>query len=401
MFVIGIGFPDLVQGQIRTVQCHPVGDPEAEPVIELSGNQQLVFSFDDLSPEVNSYSYRIIHCDPDWNSSNLSPFAYLDGFLVNPMDRYAYSFNTSVPYTRFTLLLPNEETRMKISGNYLLQVYNDAFPDRAVLSQRFSVLERQVSVTAEVVNAADPRFLYTSQQLNFTVNYARLPIYHPQRDTRVYVTENQDPNSRRNFTPVFVRQDRLVYGNGLDNRFDGLSPFRCFQCSSLVYYTEYVKEIVKGPDGRHHVILQPGTVPQRYLPSSDRNGNFFVEAENVQHADLEADYIAAHFAVRCPEPVPDADVYVYGKFSGWQLLPEWKMAYDARNKAYVGEGMLKQGYYDYMYAVVPHGTESPDLVRLQNNFYQTPNDYQIRFYLYDYHLMCFRLVGYQTVKARL
>lgn len=395
-----IGICGAIHGQIRTVLCYPLGNPTGEPILEMGRGQQLFFSFDDLSKEVHNYSYKIIHCDPDWNNSNLSPFTYLNGFITNPLDDYEYSFNTIVPYTRFSLLLPNDEVGMKISGNYLLQVYDDAYPDSIVISQRFSVLENQVIINASVVNATDPKYLPTSQQLNFTVNYNNLPIYNPQRDTRVYVTENQDPHSRRNYMPTFMRQNQLVYGDGVNNIFNGLSPFRNFQCSSLVYYTQYVKDVIKGPDGRYNFILQPGQVPQRYIPLPDRDGNFFVEAENVQNSDLEADYIVAHFALLYPEPVPQADVYVYGKFSGWQLLPELKMSYDYKHKAYVGEGVFKQGYYDYMYAVVPRNGK-PDLVTFQNNFYQTPNEYFIRFYMYDYNLMCFRFIGYQSVKARL
>ena len=400
VFILGIGNMIPAQSQIRTVQCYPVGSPFAEPVIELGSGQQLFFSFDDLSSETNSYTYKIVHCDPDWNNSNLSSFTYLTGFFSNPLDNYEYSFNTVVPYTRFTLNLPNEEVGIKLSGNYLLQVYNDQNPDSAVVSQRFAVVENKVGIAASVVNSTNPTFLYTSQQLNFTVNYTGLQIYNPVRDTRVYVTQNQDPNSRRNFTPTFVRQNQLVYGNGSDNIFNGLSPFRNFQCSSLVYYTRYVKDVLKGPEGRYNFILVPGTVPQRYIPTPDRGGNFYIEAENVQNSDLEADYIVAHFAILYPEPIPGAEVYIYGKFADWQLLPELKMDYDAKNKAYVGQAELKQGYYDYMFAVVPSKEKKPDLVTMQNNFYQTPDEYNIRFYMYDYNVMCFSLLGYQTVGAK-
>ena len=59
------------QSRIKTVECYPLGKPFAEPVIELGTQDRLMVSFDDLSPEVNSYSYKIVHCDPDWNSSCL------------------------------------------------------------------------------------------------------------------------------------------------------------------------------------------------------------------------------------------------------------------------------------------------------------------------------------------
>ncbi len=388
------------QSLIKTVQCYPVGKPFAEPVIELGSGQQLIFSFDDLSQEQNSYTYKIVHCDPDWNPSGLSPFNYLSGFFSNPLEDYEYSYNTQVEYTHFSLLIPNDEIGIKISGNYILQVFNDNYPDSVVIAQRFSVLENQVAISAAIVNATNPSLLYTSQQLNFSVTYGNLPVYNPVKDVRVYVTQNQDPNSRRDFEPAFVRQNQLVYGDGTNNVFDGLSPFRNFQCSSFVYYTQYVKDVLKGPDGLYNFILQPGVVPQRYVPLSDKDGNYYIEAENVQNRSLEADYVVAHFAILYPQPIPGAEVFIYGKFADWQFSPVLKMTYDSKNKAYVGEAELKQGYYDYMYAVVPEANKKIDLVTLQNNFYQTPNQYQIRFYFYDSNLMCFRFVGYQEVKAQ-
>lgn len=381
---------------IKTIQCYPVGDPFAEPVIALESGKQLFFAFDDLSPQINSYSYRIIHCDPDWNPSNLSSFSYLNGFYSNPLNNYNTSFNTRVDYTHFTLMFPNEDVSVKLSGNYLLQVYNDDNPDSIVISQRFAVLESRVFIRASVTTATLPQYLNTSQQLNFTVTYDNLPVYNPIKDIKVYVTQNQDPNSRRDFTPAFVRQNQLVYGDGLNNIFNGLAPFRNFDCASLVYYTQYVKDVLKGPEGLYNFILQPGSVYTTYAPLPNRGGNFIIQAENVNNPDLEADYIIAHFAIYYPHAIPQSDVYVYGKFSGWQLLPDQKMTYDPKNKAYVGEVEVKQGYYDYMYAVVPQGKMKPDLVPLQGNFYQTHNEYNIRCYLYDYNLGAYRFVGYQT-----
>lgn len=389
----------LAQSMIRTVQCYPAGQPFEEPIITLGSGQQLYFGFDDLNPEVNTYSYQIQHCDPDWKSSNLSSFNYLTGFFSNPLDNYNYSTNDGeTQYTRFTLMLPNDEVTIKLSGNYLLQVVNDQNPDSVVLSQRFSVLENRAGISANLSNSTVPSTLSTSQQLSFTVNYNNLPVYNPMRDVRAYVTQNQDPNTRRNFTPTFIRQGQLVYGDGTNNIFNGLSPFRNFSCTSLVYYTQYVKDVLKGPDGMYNFILQPGSVPKNYVSIPNQNGNFVIRAENTQNPELGADYIIAHFAVFYPESIPEADVYIYGKFAGWQLLPQLKMSYDAVNKAYVGQAELKQGIYDYMYAVVPKGKQEVNLVTMQNNFYQTPNEYNIRFYVYDTNLGYFRFVGYQALR---
>lgn len=394
LFSEGRAQPDY----IKTIQCYPEGNPFAEPVIALGTPQRLYFAFDDLSPEINSYSYQVVHCDPDWTPSNLSSFSYLNGFYSNPINDYNTSFNTQVNYTHFTLRFPNEDAQVKLSGNYLLQVYNDDDPDSVIISQRFAVVENRVIIQARVTTATLPQYIETSQQLNFTVNYDNLPVYNPIRDVKVYVTQNQDPNSRRNFTPAFVRQNQLVYGNGIDNVFNGLAPFRNFDCSSLVYYTQYVKDVLKGPNGLYNFILQPASVYTTYMPLPNRDGNFLIQAENVNNPELEADYIIAHFAIYYPREISQAKVYVYGKFSEWELSPFFEMTYDMKNKAYVGAVEVKQGYYDYMFAVVPEETHKPDLVTLQGNFYQTHNEYNIHCYLYDYNLGAYRLVGYEVAR---
>lgn len=382
---------------IRTVRCYPEGKPFAEPVIRLGGGERLIFSFDDLSPEINSYTYKILHCDPDWNSSGLSAFTYLDGFFSNPLEDYDNSFNTVVPYTHFSLSLPNENVSMKLSGNYLLEVFNDNNPDSAVISQRFSVVEPRADIQAKITTARNPRYLQTSQQLDFVIDYSNLPVYNPIRDLKVYVTQNQDPNTRRTFTPAFVRDRQLVYGNGQDNIFNGVAPFRNFQCSSLVYYTQYVKDVIRDSGGVYNFILQPVSVYKNYVPLPGLQGNYRIEAENTNDPEVEADYVKVHFAIYYPEPLHQAEVYIYGKFCGWQLLPGHKMEYDFKNKAYVGQAEVKQGNYDYMFAVVSRSGGLPDLIPLQGNFYRTPNDYYIRCYFYDLNQNYYRLVAYSPV----
>ena len=48
--------------EARILLEHIGGSPFAEPGIELGSGPQLFFSFDDLSSETNSYTYKIVHC---------------------------------------------------------------------------------------------------------------------------------------------------------------------------------------------------------------------------------------------------------------------------------------------------------------------------------------------------
>ena len=111
----------------------------SNPIIGLNEDQRLVMKFDDLSGEVKDYSYTIIHCDADWKESFIAQNDYIEGFLENPVDDYARSFNTTFSYVNYQIVLPNEQVRFKVSGNYVLVVYENSDKGNIVLTYRFHV----------------------------------------------------------------------------------------------------------------------------------------------------------------------------------------------------------------------------------------------------------------------
>jgi hypothetical protein len=54
---------------VHTVQLFKLGFELAPPVIELGSPDQLVLRFDDLQPNLENYSYTLIHCDAYWKQS--------------------------------------------------------------------------------------------------------------------------------------------------------------------------------------------------------------------------------------------------------------------------------------------------------------------------------------------
>ena len=57
--------------KIKTAYCHRLDEPMSPPLIELHSGEQLTMEFDDLAIEQSNYSYRIIHCTWDWETSKL------------------------------------------------------------------------------------------------------------------------------------------------------------------------------------------------------------------------------------------------------------------------------------------------------------------------------------------
>ena len=78
----------------------------------------------------------------------------------------------------------------------------------------------------------------------------------------------------------------------------------------------------------------------------------------------------------------DDDIYVTGQFSDWQLHDDYRMVYNNAINAYVLKVPLKQGFYDYAYALVPRKAEKKtlNLSPLEGDWFETENDYTILIY---------------------
>ena len=95
------------------------------PVYELNTGGTISISYDDLRSGSHRYRYELIHMDKDWKQDQLDEIEYIDGFNRSEIRDYTYSTNRNIDYTHYTFYLPNNDLRFKISGNYLLRVFEE------------------------------------------------------------------------------------------------------------------------------------------------------------------------------------------------------------------------------------------------------------------------------------
>lgn len=383
---------------IKSIKFHHQGLFTSEPIIDLNSGGQLELSFDDVLGGDIPYTYKIVHCDKDWNLSDLNDTEYIDGFNDERVERWYYSSGTRLDYTHYKLSLPNDDINWLISGNYLL-IVTDKDADVVAFTRRFMVVEPKVSVAAEVRRPIPTSLIGTHQQIRFNINNKNFDIINPQRE--IYVTILQNGRWDNAITGI---QPRFV--NGFDINFDftdqlifpGGKEFRFADVRSLRYAGPGVHSIERRVDGFDVLMnLDKSRQNRTYFDYNDLDGDFIIETLDRADPDLESEYVNVHFGLLDNNPPINGDVYVVGKFSDWRCQNEYKMSYNVKNQGYYGKALLKQGYYDYEY-VVKDG-DNVDYDFYEGSLFKTTNDYLILVYYRAFSERYDRLIAAYSLRS--
>lgn len=388
---------------IKTVLAHRDGFALSNPVLGLHENLKLVFKFDDISPDVKDYSYTIVHCDAEWNETNLSQTEYIDGFTENPIVDYALSYNTTFEYVNYQLRLPNQYMKFKLSGNYALVVFEDSDKDKKVLTQRFQVYENVVSVEGRIHRATQDAFKGSNQEIDFDIYHPNLNILNPREEVKVVIMQNYRwDNSIRDLKPLYIRDGQLNYNYNRENVFEAGNEFRYFDNRTNRMNGE---NIIATDFHRpyFHKTLKTDLVRanKKFFQYKEMNGKYSVESQDqeVQDFDTECDYTFCHFTLQLGAPLLGGSINVFGALNGWNANKSNEMTYNFDTGAYELGMLLKQGYYNFQYVYVPQGATKADHTNIEGSFWETENDYQIFVYYRDLASRYDRLVGYRLFNS--
>ncbi|MDA3833822.1 MAG: DUF5103 domain-containing protein [Spirochaetales bacterium] len=393
--------PGYSPGDIKSARLHREEWNLSYPVISLGSGEKLVLYFDLLDDNVETYYYTFTHCDKDWNPSGVFESVYLQGFVENRIEDYEMSFNTTVNYIHYSLSFPNNDVSFKISGNYIISVYPFGEPDRPVLTKRFMVSENEVSINASAVRSKLTDFYLTGQELDFSVEHSGLSLQNPYNYVYSTVLKNgRWDNARANLKPAFTGNKRLDY-NGLSNIsvFPGGSEYRYFDTRSLRYQTEYVRKI-ENINGYYHVLLKESQnrAARGYFYNQDFNGKYFIAHQEGINPHTDADYVYVYFTLPAAFPI-DRDVYVFGELTGWEFNEKNRMVYNTEAHNYECRLLLKQGWYNYIYAVPDDRPGASIFSEFEGDHYETENDYIILVYYRDPGGRYDRLIGHHILNT--
>lgn len=381
---------------IQSVTFHQSGLKASYPIVELN-NGSLNLSFDDMADTFYDYTYRIIHCDRDWNPSELSEIEYLNGFNDELIRNYDTSENTYVDYVNYQLRIPNQDVKWLISGNYLL-VINDE-EGLPLISKRFMVIDPQITVDAQPAKSGEVLYINSYQAIDFKVNSANYEVSSPLEEFTATILQNgRWDTAVENIKPTSATGGMVRFQKVGNHSFPGQKEFRNFDIRSLNTATKYVHSIDLLPTGTTALLeLSKSRFHRNYLTEKDANGAFVLDNFDDTNAPITGDYVKTIFTVKTME-LEDREVYVVGRFNDWSARDKYKLTYDHQRKIYTGEIYFKQGYYDY-YLGSKGSNDSMETILLEGNWYETENDYIILIYHRAFNRDYDQLVGIRYLNS--
>jgi len=388
--------------KIKTVQLYKDGWNLSYPVMKLNSAEKLILNFDLLGDNIENYYYTFIHCDKDWNRSDIFTTDYLEGFAENPIEDYKPSFNTTVNYIHYRVSFPNDRVKISLSGNYILMVYPMNEPENPAITQRFLVTEDMAEIN---ISAHRPRMtadLNTGQQIDFNVIIRNIRINDPYRDVFALVLQiGRWNNAKKNLKPEFFSSNELKYSPLSDkNVFQGGNEFRYFDIRSIRYQSQYVRKI-DYLMGNYHIYLAPSENREfrPYFYWEDFNGKYYIAVQEEKNPDTDADYLYVYFNLPSREYIEGGRMYVSGALNDWEFNSNNVMTYNRDAGAYECIMLLKQGWYNYEYVFRPDGSAETVATRFEGSHYETENDYTVLVYYRNPRERYDRLLGSQTVNT--
>ncbi len=377
---------------IKSIQLRPLQENNFSSIVPLG--TQLELSFDDLDADSKEYQYKIENMTHDWQSSRLSSSQFIDGFDQNTILNVNNSFNTFQNYTHYSVKIPNINTVITKSGNYLLSVLN--YDDEVIFTRRFVLYENKTTIGVTVERSRNTKTLNTQQTIQFSVNHPNIRVNNPRQEIHVVILKNKNWNEMiSELQPTFFKPNQLLYTYTNKTNFWGGNEYLNFDNKYIRNSSLNVVKVVRKDIFHHYVYPYTLKESKKYTYNPDINGQFVIRTLEANDSKTEADYAMMHFSLLTQEPFLDKEVFVYGAFNDFNITNENKMQYDAKEKSYQLNILLKQGFYNYTFAT-QQSDGSVNTHDINGSFYETENEYTVIVYYKPFGSFYERVIGIGT-----
>lgn len=367
---------EILSDNIRTLQVVANNRWTEMPIISLSHPGEYInIDFDELSHDYHRYTYHVSHCDANWNvDEGLFENEYLSGFNDERIEDFEYSINTNTLYTHYHISLPNEKTRIKMSGNYAVTITDDDSGE-AVLTARFHVCENTMGCSMKTRTDTDFDIRGRHQQIEMELSFGDIKVTDPTRQIKTTVIQNGNTATAvRNSPWQYTSINGLKWEHCKQLVFNGGNEYRRFEVLDVDHPTLGIDHMAwDGTNVNAFLFLDEPRL--NYIYDEDTNGSFFIRNSDNTETNTTTDYVIVHFSLKTGEKL-NGNIYISGDWTYGLLTEEYKLKWNEESKTYTAAIPLKQGYYSYKYLFIPYYSNNRiDEVPTEGSFYETENQY--------------------------
>ena len=368
------------------------GDTQESQLPVLKLGEYLELEFDVLNGEEDDYYYKIEHYNFDWTPSILVKAEYLDGYDNQRIRNYENSFNTYQIYSHYKLMIPNQQTRrLKISGNYMIHVFNDY--DELVFSRKFMIYEDKAIVGVSIKRSRDVKYIEEKQTVDIVISPKNMQFNNPKQTVKTLLIQNNNLNTTiSNLKPLYTIGNELIYKYDTEASFWAGNEYLYFENKDIRAANTGIQSIDLQELYHNYLYTNISRANRPYTFNPDINGNYLITAIDAENSSIEADYAWIHFSLLLEKLPENKSVHVFGNYNNYAIDESTKMTYDDYNQVYKKQMLLKQGFYSYKFVVVDE-QGNLDEGAISGNFYQTENDYKVLVYYRDLGARYDKIIG--------
>lgn len=362
----------------------------------------LTLHFDRFDLAELNYTVHFQHCDYKFNASKLNTSEFQEGEDFLEITQFEPSFNTARDFIHYQYSFPNQDVQFLLSGNYMLFVKHPN-TDSIVLQLPFYIVDNKVQVKGRITDATNPRFKFSHQNLNLSVNTGDCIIENPYSNFKVLVSQNNREDTIRELPPPSMVNGREINYSSSDKlHFKAGKEFRYIDLRDIDNPEARIKEIKY--IGNHALAIlkeEPIRSFKSNISLADFNGKFQISTTQAEQIHSRAEYVKVKVTLGQREQYNYDDIHIIGAFNNWQPSPESKLHYNGINKNYEVNLELKQGYYNFEFVTTAKGTFSPSSRTLTEGHHpDTENDYYVYIYTIEPGQNHYSLVGTHIINSR-
>lgn len=362
----------------------------------ITKGENFTLQFDDLLGEDNDYYYVIEYFDHDWKPSSLYKNEYLSGLDNLRISNHKSSYGTLQRYTHYKLTLPNENTQFLVSGNYMISVFDAN--DELMFRRKFLIYEELASIEAGVFRSRELEQFSTHQTVQFSVNPIGINIRNPNNDLKIILLQNEQwDNAKKLSKPQYIIGQELHFRYDLPAQFEGGNEFFHFDTKDNRITNPSISYVEQEDLYQTYLFTDPERANYPYTFNPDINGDFVINTVLGEDPDTEADYTQVHFSLAKQYTLRDEEIFLYGKFSNYELNENYRLIYNPSYEVYERTLLLKQGFYNYKY--VWKTEEGLEKNKISGTHAITENQYLILLYIWDVGNQYDALIGVKTLSS--